>query len=182
MMCVHETRNVDYAAYAAAQDEGWRSEAGGGMEQHPVVNVRHGDAEAFCQWLSEKEGKTYRLPTEAEWSAAVGPTEFPGGNNFPPGPRDGNYSKDAVAGRYDGTAPVMSFRANELGIYDLGGNVSEWCQGWYDDAKTFQVLRGASCYNRVDPKLLRSSFRNFVLPTTMYVSAGFRCVLVLAGG
>ncbi|MFM7607213.1 MAG: caspase family protein, partial [Prosthecobacter sp.] len=74
-MCIHETRNADYAAYAAAQngvDDAWRDHLVGDKEYHPVVNVSHEDAEAFCRWLSAKEAKNYRLPTDAEWSVAVG--------------------------------------------------------------------------------------------------------------
>jgi formylglycine-generating enzyme required for sulfatase activity len=199
LMCVHETRNADYAAYAAAQsgvDEEWKEEAGSGKEQHPVVYVSYEDAEGFCRWLSAKEGKTYRLPTDAEWSAAVGlgketgktPKEksfnrsddvFPWGSYFPPKPGDGNYDKSVVDDGYEQTAPVMSFRANRLGLYDLGGNVYEWCQDWFDDSPPYRVLRGASWNNhhRVN---LRSSYRSY--NSFRSDSNGFRVVLVVAGG
>jgi serine/threonine protein kinase/formylglycine-generating enzyme required for sulfatase activity len=209
LMCVHETRNADYAAYAAAQsgvDEEWKEEAGSGKEQHPVVYVNYEDAEGFCRWLSAKEGKTYRLPTDAEWSAAVGlpneqgrtPAEkeangtkevFPWGRYYPPKPGDGNYDPSVVDDGYEESAPVMSFRANELGIYDLGGNVIEWCQDWYDDSRQGRVLRGASWhylgapYNYLDAcVMLRSSFRDFGVPIDGGGNRGFRCVLVLDGG
>jgi serine/threonine protein kinase len=203
LMCVHETRNADYAAYAAAQsgvDEEWKEEAGSGKEQHPVVNVSYEDAEAFCRWLSAKEGKTYRLPTDAEWSAAVGlgketgktPEEkeansseevFPWGSYYPPKPGDGNYFINVVNDGYEKTAPVMSFRANELGIYDLGGNVWEWCQDWYDDSQEYRVLRGASWFNS-SVAHLRSSYRlsGGALRARSSPDFGFRCVLVVAGG
>jgi formylglycine-generating enzyme required for sulfatase activity len=201
LMCVHETRNADYAAYAAAQsgvDAEWKEEAGEGKEQHPVVKVNYEDAEGFCRWLSAKEGKTYRLPTDAEWSAAVGlPNEqggipeeksqngsadvFPWGSYFPPKPGDGNYDKGVVDDGYEQTAPVMSFQANSLGIYDLGGNVWEWCQDWYDEEKEYRVLRGASWRSHVRVTL-RSSSRYYVPPVFRDDRDGFRCVLVVAGG
>jgi formylglycine-generating enzyme required for sulfatase activity len=88
LMCIHETRNVDYAAYAAEQlilDKTWRGEmeaairwSGVPQGQYPVVAVSYRDAQAFCRWLSIKDGKTYRLPTEQEWSAAVGLTKEAG--------------------------------------------------------------------------------------------------------
>jgi formylglycine-generating enzyme required for sulfatase activity len=201
LMCVHETRNADYAAYAAAQsgvNEEWKIEAGSGKEQHAVVKVSYEDAEGFCRWLSAKEGKTYRLPTDAEWSAAVGlenergatPAEkeensakevYPWGSYYPPKPGDGNYDKYVVGDGYDGTAPVMSFRANSLGIYDLGGNVWEWCQDWYDEDKDYRVLRGASWGNDAGSSL-RSSCRGDGGPRIRYDYFGFRCVVVVAGG
>jgi formylglycine-generating enzyme required for sulfatase activity len=201
MMCIHETRNVDYAAYAAAQsgvDEEWRSGAESGKEQHPVVKVNYEDAEGFCRWLSAKEGKTYRLPTDAEWSAAVGlenekgetPGEksqngpddvFPWGSYYPPKPVDGNYKLDEVEDGYDHTAPVMRFQPNKLGLYDMGGNVWEWCPDWYDRAQDYRVLRGASWFN--DGRVaLRSSYRSFGGPRYRNDNYGFRCVVVVSGG
>ena len=121
---------------------------------HPVVCVSSLDAEAFCAWLTKHDsdqlpsGWRYRLPTDAEWSAACGPAEFPWGESFPPGRTDGNYSgieamvgpKQGLAddfskaGRTDGwarTAPVGSFTQNRYGLFDMGGNACEWCATWY---------------------------------------------------
>ena len=115
-------------------------------EQHPVVNVSWNDAQEFCKWLSRKEGRIYRLPTEAEWEYACrGGTSslfWNGGSsgslaaignvadrtlkkNFPP-------HKTAIAsddGHYT-TAPVGSFRPNPFGLFDMHGNVAEWCSDW----------------------------------------------------
>ena len=199
MICVHETRNADYAEYAAAQsgvNQEWRNEAGSGKEQHSVVYLSYEDAEGFCRWLSAKEGKTYRLPTDAEWSVAVGlenekgrtPGQkdkngsddvFPWGRYYPPKPGDGNYKLNEVEDGHDGTAPVMSFKANKLGLYDMGGNVWEWCQDWYDGPLEGRVLRGAS-WNDNGRTGLRSSCRIGVHPYRS-VGYGFRCVLVVAG-
>lgn len=78
LMCIHETRNQDYRAYAAAvkgvnaspffSDKSAVDQAG----DHPVRNVKYNDAAGFCEWLSENEGRKYRLPTDAEWSLAMG--------------------------------------------------------------------------------------------------------------
>ena len=84
--CIWETRVKDYAAYAAANegvDGSWKNFEFGGFKQpetHPVVEVSWNDAQAFCAWLTKKElpegkikaGQKYRLPTDAEWSVAVG--------------------------------------------------------------------------------------------------------------
>ena len=105
------------------------------------------EAHAFCAWLSKKEkkkGLSYRLPYDAEWSAAVGDTVFPWGNKWPGSARDANYFSREMELEYPGyggatdssdehtrTAPVASFRANASGFYDLGGNLWEWCENAY---------------------------------------------------
>jgi uncharacterized protein YgiM (DUF1202 family) len=197
LMCIHETRNADYAAYVALEsgvNEEWLEKAGSGKEQHPVVNVNYGDAEGFCRWLSVKEGKTYRLPSDAEWSKAVGlmneigttpalkdnngaKNVYPWGNSFPPSPKNGNYH-GGVDG-FDGSAPVMNFDANPLGVYDLGGNVAEWCQDWVDDKNIYRVQRGAS--HGHDPESFGySCSRTGVPPSYRSHAGGFRCVLAPA--
>ena len=81
--CIWETRVKDYAEYAAANaggDAGWKKPGFKQEDTHPVVNVSWNDAQAFCEWLTKKElaegkikaGQKYRLPTDAEWSVAVG--------------------------------------------------------------------------------------------------------------
>ena len=120
MFCLHETRFRDYAAYAAAVpgiNERWKDQRAEGFtltekaDDHPVTGVNWEEAQAFCQWLSRKEGRTYRLPTDKEWSfaALVGQEEdwaqdttpesvnkdsraYPWGNVWPPQWRAGNYS------------------------------------------------------------------------------------------
>lgn len=119
LFCIHEIRWKDYAAYANAVPgpaRAWQSQTLGGFqlrdrpEDHPVANVSWSDAVAFCAWLACKEGRAYRLPTDHEWSTAVGignqenPTaspeskhlkingEFPWGPVWPPPAGAGNYS------------------------------------------------------------------------------------------
>jgi formylglycine-generating enzyme required for sulfatase activity/serine/threonine protein kinase len=225
--CIHETRYKDYAAYAAEAPGvamNWKNQAWDGFtiternEDHPVVGVSWADAQAFCAWLSKKEGKTYRLPTDEEWSIAAGlghaekrtkdttpamltnkeSTEFPWGGDFPPKSNDmaGNYSDESrkakahkdvakyLEGYDDGyptTAPVMSFKPNKLGLYDLGGNLWEWCEDWYDHAQQERVLRGG-CWTTPERILMLSSVRHHNPPTNRSYGNGFRVVLVGSGG
>ena len=222
--CIWETRVKDYAAYAAANARvggRWKN-FGLGFKQeetHPVVNVKLEDAQAFCTWLTKKElaegeikaGQKYRLPTDAEWSVAVGlgkekgntPKEksrgiedvYPWHKEWPPPKGAGNYGGTLMVDKFDYTSPVGSFAANKLGLHDMGGNVSEWCEDWYDpatsaawspgrsfDARSGRVLRGASWGNG-DPSFLLSSYRQFDSPVyRYYYFAGFRCVLVGGSG
>jgi formylglycine-generating enzyme required for sulfatase activity len=119
----------------------------------PVVGVSWLEAQAFCAWLTKKdraEGRIgadqfYRLPTDAEWTAAVGSGTYPWGNAWPPPPGAGNYADEAYSMSFPGeavpevhvndgyarTSPVGSFLANPYGLYDMGGNVWELCEDWY---------------------------------------------------
>ena len=191
-----------------------------GFEQgrsHPVVGVNWNEAREFCAWLSKKEGVEYRLPTDDEWSAAVGLGKYPWGSAWPPPKDAGNYGdktflKSLPSKGWSGplkdyddgaarTAPVASYAANRLGIFDLGGNVWQWCEDEYkasmndpdvlkefpalekekaSDGTAFRVLRGAS-WNDYDPLRLRSSSRGRDRPVSRYDGNGFRCVLVVSG-
>ncbi len=113
----------------------------------PVVSVSWHDAVAFCQWLSKKEDREYRLPTEAEWEYAcrAGTTgRYSSGEEPESLVRVANvldmnaYEQDSSATGYiharDGyafTSPVGRFRPNAFGLYDMHGNAWEWCQDWY---------------------------------------------------
>jgi sulfatase modifying factor 1 len=125
----------------------WKNPGFDQTDEHPVVNVSWSDAKAFCKWLSEKEKKTYRLPTEAEWEYAcrAGTKTAYGHGDDPEGLAAIGNGADATArAKYpewsigiqakDGyvfTAPVGQFRANALGLHDMHGNVWEWCEDWY---------------------------------------------------
>jgi serine/threonine protein kinase len=226
LFCIHEVRFRDYADYARKTketvDSAWKIQSNDGFEitrdaeDHPVTRVNCDDAQKFCAWLSEKEGKTYRLPTDREWSLAVGigrdedwksdttpatvfkvPDIFPWGDEWPPPQGAGNYSDQSrrakaprddakyVEGGYDDgfptTAPVMSFEANQLGLYDLGGNVWEWCEYWYSGEQNERVLRGGSWFYCERGSLL-SSYRYRSNPGFRSSHNGFRVVVAVSSG
>jgi formylglycine-generating enzyme required for sulfatase activity len=220
LVCIHETLRQDYAKFAAefpGMDDNWARQTRDGIpvgdkDDHPVVGVNWESAKAFCEWLSSKEKRTYRLPTDREWSCAVGigrdeasmahltpeklsqqvKNEYPWGKSFPPPDRLGNladrecgkaFRNQTVIGNYnDGyatTAPVMSFKPNKIGIYDLEGNVSEWCSDWYNEKMLNHVLRGGQWASFI-PGYLLSSYRNQNPPNVYGAVCGFRIVLEIA--
>ena len=134
-------------AFEFNKDYSWRNAGFEQTDEHPVVNVSWNDAVAFCKWLSGKEGKTYRLPTEAEWEYACRAgtkTRYYSGDDpetlakvanvadatakakFP----DWKYTIKASDG-YVFTAPVGQFKPNAFGLYDMHGNAWQWCADWY---------------------------------------------------
>jgi formylglycine-generating enzyme required for sulfatase activity len=206
--CIWETRVKDYAAYAAANagvDGNWKKPGFKQEDTHPVVMVSWNDAQAFCAWLTKKElaegkikaGQKYRLPTDVEWSVAVGlgkekgntPEEkqdgikdvYPWGKGYPPPKEAGNYNKSQKVDNFEYTSPVGSFAANKLGLHDMGGNVWELCEDRWDTTTTYRVLRGAS-WNGGGPDFLLSSFRHPHGPGSPSFNVGFRCVLVGGSG
>ena len=149
-------------------------------DEHPVVFISWNKAKKFCDWLSAKTGKEWRLPTNGEWDAAVGTAAYPWGEYFPPHWDDGNYA--ILENRKDdpervgvdgilGTAPVGSFKANALGFYDLGGNVSEWMWDEVDKKTDTRVYRGASWINSLN---CQSAKRQSYEPDRMADTYGFR--------
>lgn len=103
----------------------------------PICGITWAQADAYCKWLSLREGRRYRLPYADEWEycAKAGSDQtFPWGDAWPPeAARVNLHFKDAMDERLDddgfeSIAPVGTFSANAWGIHDLGGNVSEWCQ------------------------------------------------------
>jgi formylglycine-generating enzyme required for sulfatase activity len=204
---IWDTRVQDYRAYAEANpgvDARWKKPGFKQGEDHPVVNVNWADAKAFCAWLTQKErteGKIgqdqeYRLPTDKEWSAAVGTSKYPWGELWPPQNGSANYAPEYKTDDYPNTSPVGSFKANACGLYDMGGNVWQWCESWYrsemndpaitgsltwlnDDGggEKYRVVRGASWADKADPVYFMSSFRQRVNPGERKNNYGFRCVL-----
>jgi formylglycine-generating enzyme required for sulfatase activity len=117
------------------------------QDNHPVVDVSWNDATAFCNWLSQKENKHYRLPTEAEWEyccRAGSQTIYSWGDDPDDGAGRANCADTTAKQKYsdwpgyftwtDGfvfTSPVAKFKPNAWGIYDMTGNAWEWCSDWY---------------------------------------------------
>lgn len=141
-------------------------------EQHPVINVSWDHAIAYCKWLSEQTGKNYRLPTEAEWEFAAR-----GGIKTKGYPYSGGKNADSVAWlahKSEGTMPVAQKLPNELGLYDMTGNVWEWCSDWYDATKRFYTTRGGAW--DIGIKNNRIGYRNPLAPTSRNHNKGFRVV------
>ncbi|MBN2090010.1 formylglycine-generating enzyme family protein, partial [candidate division KSB1 bacterium] len=118
----------------------WRCDVKGQIQkdkQHPVIHVSWNDAIAYSEWLSKKLNAKFRLPTEAEWEYACRAgttTPFNTGENLTTNQANyaGNYPyKNFPKGRYIGhTTPVGNYPPNAWGLYDMHGNVWEWCLDW----------------------------------------------------
>lgn len=202
LFCVWHTRVRDYQAFAVATARSWEKPTFAQGPDHPAVNVSWVDAQAFCQWLTAKErlegkltaAQSYRLPTDWEWSVAVGLIEpragtpkekgakirdmYPWGNQWPPPRGAGNYGESLDVDDYKNTSPVGSFAANALGLNDMGGNVWQWCEDWYDGERQYRVLRGNSWGEFFTAPNLLSSYRHFNSSDLRNDICGFRVVLV----
>ncbi len=166
-----------------------------GDSQRPVENVSWNDCQTFIQTLNELTGMSFRLPTEAEWEFAAR-----GGNSSESFKYAGSDTVGGVAWYWDnipsqssgtsgyGTQPVATKSPNELGLYDMSGNVYEWCQDWYgsysSSAQTDpvgpssgsdRVLRGGSWGSGA--WCCRVSFRNCYYPSFRYDYYGLRLAL-----
>ena len=157
-----------------------------------VVNISYQDALDFCQWLSQKEGKTYRLPTEAEWEYACRAgsyTLYYTGDGLSSNMR----RNQTIARDYKAVSlKVGQTRPNAFGLYDMHGNVEEWCLDWYGayDTSTSpvvdpagvstgerRILRGGR-FKNFSP-LFRSGARDHTQPNWAEVGWGFRLCLPL---
>lgn len=219
-MCVHETRRSDYAAYVSANpqtDASWNdtkldSLSARAEENHPVVNVSWNDAQAFCAWLSQKEGRVYRLPTDREWSLAVGigdqeptgtepeklsgkiPGVYPWGIVWPPPRNAGNYAdadcktqipaEKIIAGYTDGFALTSPVMSFPPNAAGIYDlGGSVW--EWCEDfynQKRKDHVLRGASWGSSAPAALLSSFRGNQPSTRRWRCDGFRCVVEVAHG
>jgi formylglycine-generating enzyme required for sulfatase activity len=168
----------------------WKSPGFQQRGDHPVVCVSWNDAKAFCEWLSQKENRTYRLPTEAEWEYAARAgtyAQFFSGNN----PASLELCGWFRANSGSATHPVGQKAANPWKLYDMNGNVRQWCEDWagpYNGAMAVvdpkgaatgktRVLRGGS-WNSTSVEC-RNGNREAGIPENPGWDIGFRVVMDL---
>ncbi|HOX39006.1 MAG TPA: formylglycine-generating enzyme family protein [Candidatus Brocadiia bacterium] len=205
--------------YEERSGTSWKDPNFSQEDQHPVVCASWNDAKAFCDWLTEKTGRdipgvgaglkpapTYGLPTEAQWeyaSLAGGSGIWWWGDNEENAQGNANIASSGeeinwtnpFKGVRDGhtfTAPVGSFKPNAWGLYDVIGNVWEWCEDWFDEgyysrspsedppgpsSGQYRVIRGGSWLNF--PRNARSSYRFRNTPTLAVTLNGFRVMVVV---
>jgi len=184
------------------KDMKWDSVPWRTADDHPVVFVSWNDAQAFCRWLSRKEKRAYRLPTEAEWEMSCRGgsvwVRYPWGNRLP-GDHDSNFgdgnaklpeSLTTVDDGYEYVSPVGSYPPNGFGLYDMSGNVMEWVEDYYErnyyenspleDPKgptsgTSRVNKGGNWF--ASPADDRCAFRGFSGSDMSFWNMGFRVVM-----
>jgi sulfatase modifying factor 1 len=195
-LAVTETTNAQYARFLQATGHPpplYWEDKNLNAPQQPVVGVSWHDAQSFCQWLSRETGVVHRLPTEAEWEAAargglVG-EPYPWGPELPNAGgryRANYYPNDFADDGFRLTAPVAAFPANGYGLFDMAGNVSEWCAdditplgvGTPFAAPDYRIRKGGSWRSRA--RDLRCAARTFTPPHTADGFIGFRVLREIA--
>lgn len=209
----YEVTNAQYSIYDPAhqsknsQDGKTTSRNRGAMlfgEKQPVVEVSWVDANSFASWLGEKNGKVFRLPSEAEWEYAARATTKSSrywGNNPDSACTYANVMNDIYTKTwpfpgfhcedgFHGTSPVGTFSPNKFGLYDMIGNAWEWTNDWYDKGYysvspknnpmgpttgLYRVLRGGSWGSA--PFLARTANRMPDPPNKHNVYNGFRLLM-----
>jgi formylglycine-generating enzyme required for sulfatase activity len=168
-------------------DRGW------GRGRRPVISVSWEDATSYVRWLTEKTGKTYRLLSEAEWEyccRAGTTTRYAFGGSI--ARSQAQFSKEGKVGSAGRTAEVGTFPPNAWGLYDMHGNVWEWCEdNWHGDYErapqdgsvwtggevSRRVVRGGSWGG--SPDFLSSAYRNWHHPDHRHSTFGFRVARTL---
>ena len=178
----------------------WRNPGYDQTDDHPVVNVTWEDASAFCRWLGKKEKRTCRLPTEAEWEYAcrAGTTtvfSFGDSCNGTEANCDGNlypYGTKTKGPGLKHPCKVGAYAANAFGLYDMHGNVWQWCSDWYGQnyygrsplenpqgpaEGDFRIMRGGTW--EAVPESCRAARRQPAVAGLFPYLAGFRVVYEL---
>jgi formylglycine-generating enzyme required for sulfatase activity len=175
----------EYDTFAQATGRQLPDDRGWGRGRRPVINVSWVDAVAYADWLTKQTGKCYRLPTEAEWEYAArcgGKDEKWAGTSSKEKLDDyAWYDKNS----YGMSHPVGEKKPNGLGLYDMSGNIWEWCQDWYGnyseetvtdpvgpDSGSYRVLRGCSWFGL--GRFCRAVYRGWDSPVDRNDSIGFR--------
>jgi hypothetical protein len=208
LFCIWKTRVQDYQAMVDDTGRAWEKPSFQQGSTHPAVNVKWEDATNFCAWLTQRERATgvigsnqfYRLPSDKEWSLAVGlghepgnsPREkdgkisgvYPWGTDWPPPRGTGNFDPKLKVDDFPYTSPVGTFPSNAYGLFDMAGNAREWCQDLYEPGSFRHVVRGSSWFDT--PALTLQSSRRALTPAerhdARYDYFGFRCVLESGAG
>jgi len=166
----------EYDAYCEDENIEKPSDNGWGRGKRPVIHVSWHDAVAFCEWLSEKTKQNYRLPTEKEWEYACRAgtnTKWSFGDDENELGKYAWYYKNSK----NKTHPVGEKLHSPWGLYDMHGNVWEWCEDWYDKEEKEKVLRGGSWSDFTN--FARSAYRDFWDPSDRYYDRGFRILRTL---
>lgn len=181
-------QSVSTPWWVAVKGANWRQPLGPSssyldVQDHPAVHISWNDANAFASWVGK------RLPTEAEWEkAARGGSEntlYPWGDELNVGSEyacniwQGEFPEfDSGEDGFIGTAPVDSFKPNGYGLFNVCGNVWEWCYDWWDESGENKVIKGGSflCHDSYCNRY-RLSARTFQAPNSPTAHIGFRCVV-----
>ena len=168
-MDVYEVTNAQYRKFMRAtghREPDYWDNSGYNRASQPVVGVSWEDAVAYAKWTGK------RLPSEKEWEwAARGGLR---GKEYYWGDQHPNSSRANYGGKVGKPTAVGSYPANGYGLYDMAGNVWEWCQDWYSSDQRYRVLRGGSWFPTTDS--LRLATRSYSIPHATAYENGFRCV------
>ena len=188
---IHPVTNAQYARFVEAsgyrENDQWKQPAGAGNQDHPVVCVNWHDAQAYAEWAG------LRLPTELEWekgARGVDGREYPWGNEW-----DQSKCRNSNNKGSETTCSVWQYPegCSPWGLYQMSGNVWEWCDDWYESndydrykkgdlaapkSGNSRVLRGGS-WGSGGAGLFRCASRSYIVPTNRYGGRGFRLARTL---
>jgi formylglycine-generating enzyme required for sulfatase activity len=183
-----EVTNAQFAEFVKAtgyENPEWQKANTEARENYPAVAISWHDAVAYCQWLTTVTDREYRLPTEAEWEYAAGGAQnmrFSWGNQW-------DTTAGNVGKQQQGITAAAKYPANGFALYDINGNVWEWCADWFDEnyyphsepenpagpaQGQFRVQRGGA-WNSLEATC-RIAFRSRNAPDKRAITTGFRVV------